>query len=106
MSKAIYIDKKDKQYVIDIENGANLMQAALDNLVPGIIGDCGGAAACATCHVFVDPEWVDRAGKASDIELDLIDGLLETKPTSRLSCQITMSDELDGIVLHLPESQI
>ena len=106
MPKAIYIDKKDKQYVIDIKNGANLMQAALDNLVPGIIGDCGGAAACATCHVFVDSEWADRAGGASDIELDLIDGLLDTKPTSRLSCQIIMSDELDGIVLHLPESQI
>lgn len=106
MSKVIYIDKKDKQYVIDIENGTNLMQAALDNLVPGVLGDCGGAAACATCHVFVDPEWTDRAGKASDIELDLIDGLLETKSTSRLACQIVMSDELDGIVLHLPESQI
>lgn len=106
MSKAIYIDKKDKQYVVDIKNGTNLMQAAIDNLVPGVLGDCGGAAACATCHVFVDPEWADRAGKASDIELDLIDGLLETKSTSRLSCQIVMSDELDGVVLHLPESQI
>ncbi len=106
MSKAIYIDKKNKQYVVDVENGTNLMQAAIDNLVPGVLGDCGGAAACATCHVFVDPEWADRAGRAADVELDLIDGLLDTTPTSRLSCQIIMNDELDGIVLHLPESQI
>lgn len=106
MSKVIYIDKKDKQYAVDVKNGTNLMQAAIDNLVPGILGDCGGVAACATCHVFVDPEWDDRAGKASDIELDLIDGLLDTKPTSRLACQIIMSDKLDGIVLHLPEQQI
>lgn len=106
MSKVIYIDKKNKQYAVDVKNGTNLMQAAIDNLVPGVLGDCGGAAACATCHVFVDPEWAGRAGPASDIELDLIDGLLETKPTSRLSCQIVMSDELDGIVLHLPEQQI
>lgn len=106
MSKVIYIDTKDKQYAVDVKNGANLMQAAIDNLVPGILGDCGGVAACATCHVFVDPDWAERAGKASDIELDLIDGLLETKPTSRLACQIVMSDTLDGIVLHLPEQQI
>ncbi len=106
MSKAIYIDKNEQQHVVDVKNGVNLMQAAIDNLVPGILGDCGGAAACATCHVFVDPQWAERAGKASDIEVDLIDGLLETKPTSRLACQIIMSDKLDGIVLHLPEQQI
>lgn len=106
MSKVIYINKNDQQYVVDVDDGVNLMQAALDNLVPGILGDCGGAAACATCHVFVDPDWAERAGKASDIEADLIDGLLETKPTSRLACQIIMSDKLDGIILNLPEQQI
>ncbi len=106
MSKVIYIDKNDQQYVVDVDDGANLMQAALDNLVPGILGDCGGAAACATCHVFVDPEWAERAGQASEIEADLLDGLLETKPTSRLACQIIMSDKLDGIILNLPEQQI
>lgn len=106
MSKVIYIDKKNKQYVVETNDGVNLMQAAIDNLVPGVLGDCGGSSACATCHVFVDPEWAERAGNASDIELDLIDGLLETKPTSRLACQIVMSDKLNGIVLHLPEQQI
>ena len=106
MSKVTYIGKNEQQYVVDAKSGENLMQVAIDNLVPGILGDCGGAAACATCHVFVDPEWAERAGKASDIEADLIDGLLDTKPTSRLACQIIMSDKLDGIVLHLPEQQI
>jgi len=106
MSKAIYIGKNDQQYIVDVENGVNLMQAAVDNLVPGILGDCGGSAACATCHVYLDNEWAERAGKASAIEADLIDGLLETKPTSRLACQIIMSDKLDGIVLHIPEQQI
>ena len=106
MSKVIYIDKNDQQYVVDVESGVNLMQAALDNLVPGILGDCGGAAACATCHVYVDPEWAERSGKVSEIEADLLDGLLETKPTSRLACQIIMNANLDGIVLNLPEQQI
>lgn len=106
MSKVTYIDKNGQQYVVDVNNGVNLMQAAVDNMVPSILGDCGGACACATCHVFVDPAWAERAGKPSEIEAELIDGLLETKPTSRLACQITMSDKLDGIVIHLPEQQI
>ena len=106
MSKVTYIDKNGQQYVVDVNKGVNLMQAAVDNMVPGILGDCGGACACATCHVFVDPAWTDRAGKPSEIEAELIDGLLETKPSSRLACQISMSDDLDGIVLHLPEQQI
>ena len=106
MSKVIYIDKNEQQYIVDVDKGVNLMQAAVDNLVPSILGDCGGAAACATCHVFVAPEWAERAGQVSDIEADLIDGLLETKPTSRLACQIIMDDKLDGIVLYLPEQQI
>lgn len=106
MSKVTYIDKNEQQYVVEVKNGTNLMQAALDNSVPGILGDCGGAAACATCHVFVDQDWTERAGGASDIEADLIEGLLEIKPSSRLACQIIMSDKLNGIVLHLPEQQI
>ncbi len=104
--KVIYIDKDEEQYVVDVKSGVNLMQAALDNSVPGILGDCGGATACATCHVFVDPDWADRTGTVSEIETDLLDGLLETKSTSRLACQIVMSDVLDGVVLHLPEQQI
>lgn len=106
MSQVKYIDFAGQEYVVDVENGMNLMQAAIDNDVPGILGDCGGGCACATCHVFVDDDWAEAAGEASELELDMLDGLLETKPTSRLSCQIKMSDELDGIVLHMPESQL
>jgi 2Fe-2S ferredoxin len=106
MAQVIYVAHDEKQYLVEVKKGVNLMQAAIDNLVPSILGDCGGAAACATCHVYVDPEWADRAGQASGVEVDLLDGLLDPKPTSRLCCQIIMDDSLDGIVVHLPERQI
>lgn len=106
MAQVIYINKDEQRYIVDVENGVNLMQAAVDHLVPGILGDCGGAAACATCHVYVDNDWAERAGSASELEADLLDGLLDSRPTSRLACQIIMNDNLDGIVLHLPEQQI
>ena len=70
------------------------------------VGDCGGGCACATCHVFVDPDWAEKAGKASELEADMLDGLLDPQPTSRLSCQIIMSDALDGVVIRLPKSQL
>ena len=106
MAHVTYINVGGQKYVVDVENGVNLMQAAIDNDVPGILGDCGGGCACATCHVFVDPEWAEKAGEPSALEADMLDGLLNPQPTSRLSCQIIMSDKLDGIVLRLPESQL
>lgn len=106
MPKVIYIDKDENQTEVDVPNGTNLMQAALDNMVSGILGDCGGDCACATCHVFVDPAWQDKVGEVSELEADLLDGLMDPQPNSRLSCQIIMEDKLDGIVLRLPESQI
>ena len=106
MAKVTYIDKDAKEYVVEVENGVNLMQAAVDNMVPSILGDCGGFCACATCHVMVDPAWAEKAGEASETEADLLEGVEEVSPTSRLCCQIIMSDELDGIVVHLPESQL
>jgi 2Fe-2S ferredoxin len=106
MAKVTYIDFAGKEYVVDVDSGANLMQAALDGGVPGILGDCGGGCACATCHVFVDPDWSEKAGKASELEADMLDGLLDPQPTSRLSCQIIMSDALDGVVIRLPKSQL
>lgn len=106
MSQVTFITSDGEKHVVEIDNGINLMQAALDNGVPGILGDCGGGCACATCHVFVDDAWVERTGKPSELEVDLLEGALEYKDTSRLSCQIEMSDELDGVVVHLPVSQI
>ncbi len=106
MAQVTYIDKDDKQYVVEVESGVNLMQAAVDNMVPGILGDCGGFCACATCHVYVDEDWAAKTGAASETEVDLLDGVEDLRPTSRLCCQIIMSDDLDGVVLHLPESQL
>ncbi|GAB3108594.1 2Fe-2S iron-sulfur cluster binding domain-containing protein [Aestuariicella hydrocarbonica] len=105
MPKVIYIDHNDTETEVEVENGANLMQAALDNMVSGILGDCGGDCACATCHVFVDSKWQDEIDAPSELEEDLLDGLIDPQPNSRLSCQIVMEDKLDGIVLRLPESQ-
>ena len=106
MAKVTYIDINEEEHVVDVQVGENLMQAALDNMVPSILGDCGGFCACATCHVYVAPEWAEKAGEPSETEADLLDGVEEIKPTSRLCCQIVMTEELDGIVVHLPESQI
>ena len=106
MSRAIFLSADQRRFEIEVEPGTNLMQAAVDNLVPGILGECGGDCSCATCHVFVDPAWGERAGMPGALEADLIDGLIDPRPTSRLACQILMSIALDGIVLELPESQL
>ena len=101
-----FIDRGEQRYVVVADRGMSVMQAAVENLVPGILGDCGGACACATCHVHVDPGWMDLAGPPSEIEAQLLDGVLDLRPTSRLACQIVVNDSLDGLVVHLPESQI
>lgn len=106
MAQVTYVSFDGEKQTVEVENGDNLMQAAIDNGVSGILGDCGGGCACATCHVMVDDAWARKAGGASELEADMLDGLIDPKPTSRLSCQIIMSDELDGIVVHLPESQL
>ena len=105
MPLVVYIDHENNRHEVDVPNGDNLMQGALDNDLPSILGDCGGACACATCHVYVDPEWVDKVGEASEPEQDMLDAAPERKENSRLSCQIFMDDHLEGLVLHLPESQ-
>lgn len=106
MAKVTYVSFDGEETVVEVENGDNLMQAAIDNNVSGILGDCGGGCACATCHVMVDEAWQAKAGEPDELEADMLDGLIDPKPSSRLSCQIIMNDELDGIVVHLPESQL
>ncbi|MGB1906635.1 MAG: 2Fe-2S iron-sulfur cluster-binding protein [Spongiibacter sp.] len=90
---------------VHVESGTNLMQAAVDNGVDGILGECGGVCSCATCHCYIDDAWVAKVPAAEDLEKDMLDCVLEPKDSSRLSCQVEVSDELDGIVVHLPESQ-
>ena len=89
----------------EAENGSSVMETAIRNGVPGIIAECGGACTCATCHVYVEPEWVEKTGVPSPMEEDMLDFAFEVQPNSRLSCQIIVSDELDGLVVDVPSQQ-
>ena len=105
MPKIIYKDKDGNSKTIEVENGLSVMEGAIQNDIPGIDADCGGAMACATCHVYVEENWFNKLTKAEDAEVDMIDMAYEPKKNSRLSCQIIVSDELDGIEVTTPEKQ-
>lgn len=90
---------------VHAEAGTSVMQAAVDNGIDGILGECGGCCSCATCHCYVDPAWVAKVPPADSTEVDMLDCVLEPKDTSRLSCQVILTDEMDGIVIDMPESQ-
>ena len=105
MPKVTIIEHGGAVHTLDAANGQSLMQLAMSNSVPGILADCGGSCSCATCHVYVEPEWLDRIPQASSAEKDMIECALHVQDNSRLSCQIELSDSLDGIVVRLPESQ-
>ena len=100
-----YIEHSGARHSLTLKPGVSLMQGAVAHNVPGIDADCGGACACATCHVYVDPAWIDRLGERSDMEASMLDFAEGVRETSRLACQITVHDGLDGLVLHLPEAQ-
>ena len=105
MAKVTYIEHSGAEHVVDVKNGLSVMEGAVRNNVPGIDADCGGACACATCHVYVDAAWAEAAGKASAMEESMLDFAEQVEPASRLSCQIRVSDALDGLIVRLPESQ-
>lgn len=105
MPKITYIEKNGTEHVVEAETGLSVMEAAVKNMVPGIDADCGGACACATCHVYVDPAWIDKVGKPQTMEESMLDFAYEPKENSRLSCQIQISAALDGLVVRLPEYQ-
>ena len=105
MGKIIFLEHDDTEHVVPFEAGASLMQTAVDNGIPGIDADCGGACACATCHVYVDPDWFDKTGTREPMEESMLDFADEVKDTSRLSCQIKVCDALDGLVVRMPEHQ-
>lgn len=90
---------------VEVEAGANLMQAAVDNGIDGIIAECGGACSCATCHCYIDDEWVSKTGAPGDTEKDMLECVLDPQANSRLSCQIEVTDAMDGLVVNIPESQ-
>jgi 2Fe-2S ferredoxin len=105
MPKITYIEHGGKTHTVDAPVGTTVMENAIKNGVPGIVAECGGACSCATCHVHVDEAWKDKVGPPSPMEEDMLDFAFDVKPTSRLSCQIKVTDELDGLVVHTPAQQ-
>ena len=105
MPKITYNDFQGNSKTIEVDNGLSVMEGAIQKDIPGIDADCGGSMACATCHVYVEDRWFDKIPKAEDAENDMIDMAFEPKKNSRLSCQIIVSDELDGLEVTTPEKQ-
>ncbi len=106
MARITFIEHNGNEHQVDADSGQNLMQAAMDNAVPGIDADCGGGCACGTCHVIVAKEWVDKISAANDVEVSMIEMTPEDNERSRLACQIELDDNLDGLVVKLPEFQM
>lgn len=106
MPAVIYIEDDGTTHTLDVPNGDSVMQGAVNNALSGITAECGGALACATCHCYVDDAWIDKTGTPSSAELDMLEAAAaERKPGSRLSCQITVSEALDGLIVRLPKTQ-
>tara|TARA_B110000014_G_scaffold241356_1_gene210105 strand:+ start:276 stop:644 length:369 start_codon:yes stop_codon:yes gene_type:complete len=106
MTKITYIQNNKKSHSIDVANGLSVMEGAVQNNIPGIDADCGGSMACATCHVYVKEEWFNKLPPKEDGEEDMLDMAFEPKKNSRLSCQLIVTDQLEGLVVNLPEKQI
>lgn len=106
MTTVIYIQHNGDQYEAELESGTSVMQGAIDSGIGSIIAECGGSCTCATCHCYVDSGWQERLAPPSNLELQMLECVLEPRKNSRLSCQITVTKELDGLVIHLPESQL
>ena len=106
MPKITYIEHNGKTHLIEVAKGLTVMEGAVQNNIPGIDADCGGGMACATCHVYVKEQWFNKLSKSEEGEQDMLDVAYEPKKNSRLSCQITVSDEIDGLVVTTPEKQI
>ena len=105
MPKINYITHDNQTHTVEVQNGLTVMEGAVQNDIPGIDADCGGGMACATCHVYVQEDWLSNLSDKSDGEEDMIDMAFEPKKNSRLSCQIVVSDELDGLVVNIPSKQ-
>jgi 2Fe-2S ferredoxin len=105
MAKITYIEHTGAEHTIDVKTGLSVMEGAVKNNIPGIDADCGGACACATCHVYVKDEWLEKTGTRSAMEESMLDFAEGVEANSRLSCQIKVTDALDGLVVTMPESQ-
>lgn len=105
MVKITYVQPDGSRQEVEAEPGSTVMEAAIRSAVPGIEAECGGACSCATCHVYVDEDWAATTGEAEPMEQDMLDFAYDVRPTSRLSCQIRVSEDLDGLVVTVPEEQ-
>ena len=105
MPKITYIEHNGKSHTLEVADGLTVMEGAVQNNIPGIDADCGGSCACATCHVYVDEKWFNKLPNKESAEEDMLDMAFEPKSQSRLSCQLTVSDALDGLVVNMPSKQ-
>lgn len=105
MTQITFIDFEGTERQVDATNGDSLMEAATSNNVPGIDADCGGACACATCHVYIDENWVSVVGQPLELEAEMLEVAEDVRPNSRLACQVKVSDEMEGLRVTTPESQ-
>jgi len=105
MPKIKFITHENHNHIIEVQNGLTVMEGAVQNDIPGIDADCGGGMACATCHVYINEEWFDKLPKKEDGEEDMLDMAFEPKKNSRLSCQLIVSDEMEGLIVNIPSKQ-
>ena len=105
MARITFIQPDGTEQTVVAENNMTVMQAATNNAVPGVVAECGGALACATCHLYVEPEWEAIVGKPQQMEQSMLEFVIDPQPNSRLSCQITISDAIDGLTLRIPKNQ-
>jgi 2Fe-2S ferredoxin len=105
MAKLTFIQPDGAEQTVEAQSGMTVMEAAKTSLIDGIEAECGGACACATCHVYVDAAWLEKVGAPNEMEEDMLDFAFEVRPESRLSCQIKVTEALDGLILRIPEKQ-
>ena len=105
MPKIVYLATDGTRHEVDVENGYSVMEGAINNNIEGIVAECGGACACATCHSYIDAAWIDKIPEMDDMEDSMLDAAFERKENSRLTCQIEVSDELDGLIVHVADNE-
>ena len=105
MPKILFIEASGKEHLVEAKTGESVMLAATGSMVPGILADCGGSCTCATCHAYIDERWMDAVPPVGSDEAAMLEGAIDVRPNSRLTCQVTVTEELDGAVFRLPASQ-
>ena len=105
MAKITYIEHDGTEHQVDVAAGQTLKDGAVNNMIPGVLAECGGNCACATCHVYIDSAWTDRVGPANEMEADMLDFAHEPQENSRLSCQVEVKAEMEGLIVRIPEKQ-